>query len=91
MDGCESTCVIIIWLGFLWPIIVTTLVLVVLNYRISHRVRYWFVSVIAGYMAIILLPEIIPFYELKHAMWILASIPIIISVSLLLWHRNEEE
>jgi hypothetical protein len=91
MNGCEATCVLIIWLAFLWPIIVTSLVLAALNYRISHRVRYWFASVIIGYVAILSLPEILPIYELKFGMWILASLPIIISISLLRWHRDEEE
>ncbi|MDW3094536.1 MAG: hypothetical protein R8G33_02560 [Gammaproteobacteria bacterium] len=49
--------VIFIWTAFLWPIIVTTFILVILNYNIAHRVRYWFLSVILGYIFAILVSQ----------------------------------
>jgi len=49
MSGCGIECVVFIWVSFLWPILVTIAYLMFKD-AIRHKAKYFFASIIAGYL-----------------------------------------
>lgn len=50
MDGCGLACVIFIWVGFLWPVLVTFAFMAIKGASITRKGKYFIASVLVGYL-----------------------------------------
>jgi len=62
MDNCGLTCVLFIWIGFLWPIIVSSFYLIIRKKQIIAKGKYFLLSTIGGYVLLIGLNFLISFF-----------------------------
>ena len=62
MDNCGLTCVLFIWIGFLWPIIVSSFYLNIRKKQIIAKGKYFLLSTIGGYILLIGLNFLISFF-----------------------------
>jgi len=53
MNGCGAACVLFIWVGFLWPFLVTSVYAVWKDKRIEKTGIFSLVSILAGYAVMI--------------------------------------
>lgn len=53
MSGCEIECALFIWLGFLWPLIITSIYLITNKQQISSKGKYFLLSTFGGYALMI--------------------------------------
>lgn len=53
MDGCGLGCVIFIWVGLLWPVLVTLAFMATKGASISRKGKYFLASVFVGYLLFI--------------------------------------
>ena len=49
MDNCGLICILFIWIGFLWPIIVSGFYLIIRKKQITAKGKYFLLSTIGGY------------------------------------------
>jgi len=63
MNGCGITCVLFIWITFLWPIIVS--ILFILIKKINNKGKYFLISVSIGYIVLIFCNILITFLSRK--------------------------
>ena len=49
MSGCEGLCVLIIWVGFLFPVLVSSCCLIFRKQKIFYKLKYFSISVLVGY------------------------------------------
>lgn len=53
MDNCGPACILFIWAGFLWPVIVSGVYLFIKRHGIISKVTYFLVSTFGGYVLLI--------------------------------------
>jgi len=53
MDNCGPTCILFIWAGFLWPVIVSGFYLIIKRDKIVSKGKYFLVSTFGGYILLI--------------------------------------
>ena len=53
MDNCGPACILFIWAGFLWPIIVSGFFLIIKRDKIISKRKYFLVSTFGGYVLLI--------------------------------------
>jgi len=63
MSGCGITCALFIWIGFLWPIIVS--ILFILIKKMDNKGKYFLVSTSIGYVIFIFFNFLIMFLSRK--------------------------
>lgn len=61
MNNCGLTCVLFIWISFLWPIIVTSFYLIIKRKQITAKGKYFLLSTTGGYVLLIGLNFLISF------------------------------
>ena len=49
MSGCGGLCVLIIWVGLLFPILASSCCFIIRKQDIFHKLKYFFISVLVGY------------------------------------------
>ncbi len=61
MDNCGPICILFIWNGFLWPLIVSGLYLIVKKQQITSKGKFFLLSSLGGYVLMIGLNFLISF------------------------------
>ena len=61
MSNCGLICILFIWIGFLWPILVSSFYLIINKQKIRAKAKYFLSSTLGGYILLISLNWLIGF------------------------------
>jgi len=53
MDNCGTICILFIWSGFLWPLIVSGFYLIIKKQQIRSKGKFFLLSSLGGYVLLI--------------------------------------